>query len=266
MNDPAEDAEPSELSNKSVIKAAALLTELGRHPRGITVTELGQKVRMSRPTTFRLLLSLEQTGFVERNGNNYVLGWKIARLGRLADPNGGIIARVQPIMTALADRMREMIGYAVVNGDGEFDLVAEASSDRLITLSQGYVGREFPLHASATGKLVLAALPNERIETLLPRNLPRMASRTIVKRVDLLNELEQVRSQDFAVVDDELEESLFALAVPVRDEADRFVGVLAATGPTQRMKSYALDDLVAQLRDSAAEISTRLHRGVPPAI
>lgn len=61
--------EPFELTNKSVIKATVLLKELGNHRQGITVTELAQIGEMTRPTAFRLLLSLEQTGFVERADN-----------------------------------------------------------------------------------------------------------------------------------------------------------------------------------------------------
>lgn len=260
----SEAAEAPDLNNKSVIKAMTLLNELGRHPKGITVTELAHCVGMSRPTAFRLLLSLEQTGFVERFDNRYKLGWKIARLGRLVDPHSGIIGRVKPFIEHLAEQINEMIGYAVVNGDADFDLIAEASADRLLSLSQGYVGRDFPLHASATGKLILASLSDDKIIAMLPRTLPRMASKTITNRADLIRALKDVRDQGYATVDDELEESLFALAVPVLDNAGRFIGVLAATGPTQRMKSRPLSEVVDQLRDTALHIARSLGDATPP--
>ena len=86
----AESVDAPDLTNKSVVKAMTLLRELGRHPQGITVTELAQNVGLSRPTAFRLLLSMEQVGFVDRSDNNYTLGWEVARLGRLADPTAGV--------------------------------------------------------------------------------------------------------------------------------------------------------------------------------
>lgn len=262
VSDPAEtvteSAEPSELSNKSVVKATILLNALGRHPQGITVTDLAQVVGMSRPTVFRLLLSLEQTGFVEREDNKYRLGWKIARLGRLADPHRGLISRLQPVLDALAEQLNEMIGYAVVNGDADFDLISEAHGSRLLTLSQGYVGRDFPMHASAMGKLILAEMPDKKIEELLPRTLPSMASQTITSRAALLRALQDVRQAGYAFVDDELEESLFALAVPVRDDYGRLVGALAVTGPSPRMKSCPIDELVGELRQGADRIAERL--------
>ncbi|TGN99179.1 IclR family transcriptional regulator [Burkholderia sp. USMB20] len=252
------ESEAPDLINKSVIKATVLLTELGLHPQGITVTELAKCVRMSRPTAFRLLLSLEQTGFVERADNKYKLGWRLARLGRLADPHAGIISRVQPILKALAEELNEMIGYAVVNGDVDFDLIAEASGSRLITLSPGYVARDFPLHASATGKIILAEMTDEKISSVLPETLPLLASRTITDRAALIRSLHKVRKQRYAVVDDELEESLFALAVGVRDERDRLIGVLAVTGPTQRMHTRSLPEVAERLHETAKRIVAKL--------
>lgn len=149
-DEPDDVVDAGDQTNKSVIKAMALLTELGWHPGGATATELAQKMRMSRPTVFRLLLSLTQTGFVEKNGAKYRLGWKVARLGRRADPYAGLIAQVQPVLAGLAGELNETINYAVVNGETEFELIAEASASRLITVSAAaYIGLELPLHASA---------------------------------------------------------------------------------------------------------------------
>ncbi|MEX5257978.1 IclR family transcriptional regulator [Kocuria arenosa] len=258
-----EAAEAPDLTNKSVIKATMLLSELGRHPKGITVTELAQEVGMTRPTAFRLLLSLEQTGFVERVDNKYTLGWEIARLGRLADPHRGIISRVQATLDALAEQLNETMGYAVVHGETDFDVIAEASGSRLLSVSQGYVGQRYPLHASATGKLVLAELPEERIEELLPEVLPAMTRYTLTDRAELMRALREVTLQGYATMDNELEEGLFAVAVPVRDSEGRLIGALTANGPDQRMKSGRLPHIVERLRQAAHDVAKNLTQGVP---
>jgi len=249
----------SDLGNKSVVKAAALLYELGYHLSGITVTDLAQRVGFSRPTAFRLLLSLEQTGFVEREGHRYRLGWKIARLGRLADPHGGIIRRLQPTLTELADQLQEAIGYAVVKGETGLDLITEETpKSRLFTLSHAYVGRDFPLHASAMGKLVLAELADDRLQEVLPETLPMMTCHTITRRSALIRALHEIRQQGYAVVDDELEESHFALAVAVRDSTSRLIGALAITGPGQRIKARPRDEIVIPLKNTALQIGQLL--------
>jgi len=258
---PEKSAESSDLANKSIIKAAALLYELGNHPQGASVTELARHTQLSRPTAFRLLLSLEQTSFVERFGTKYRLGWKVAHLGRLADPNTGLVNRIGPLLKALANDMHEAIGYGVVYGETALDLIAEELPEsRLFSFSYDYVGRDFPLHASAMGKLVLAELPDERIKQLLPETLPKLTRFTITSRRALLSALQQVRQQGYAVVDDELEESHYALAVPVRNPAGRMIGTVAVTGPGQRIKNRSETELAEPLLKTAQEISALLTR------
>jgi len=258
---PEKSGESSDLANKSIIKAAALLYELGNHPQGASVTELARHTQLSRPTAFRLLLSLEQTSFVERFGTKYRLGWKVAHLGRLADPNTGLVNRIGPLLKTLANEMHEAIGYGVVYGETALDLIAEELPEsRLFSFSYDYVGRDFPLHASAMGKLVLAELPDARVKQLLPETLPRLTPHTITVRRALLDVLRQVREQGYAVVDDELEESHYALAVPVRNPAGRMIGTVAVTGPGQRIKNRREAELAEPLLKTAQEISALLTR------
>lgn len=251
----SEGAEAPDLTNKSVVKAMTLLRELGRHPRGITVTELAQNVGMTRPTAFRLLLSMEQVGFVDRIENNYMLGWEMARLGRLADPTAGVAAKVQPILDRLAQDINETVSFALTKGQTEYDLIAEASASRLLQVSNLYIHRQYPLHASATGKIVLAELDDAKVSQLLPATLASFTPQTITNSKALLRQLHEIRENGYAVIDNELEEGLFAVAVGVRDTDGLLLGVLNATGPEQRMKSGRLAGTVEQLRTTAEEIA-----------
>jgi DNA-binding IclR family transcriptional regulator len=250
--------ESADLTNKSVIKATVLLGELGRHRQGITVTELAQAVGMTRPTAFRLLLSLEQTGFVDRVDNRYLLGWQMAKLGRLADPYTGAVARIQPILDKYAAKLKETMSFAMVRGETSYDVIAEASGSRYLNATHLYVGGNYPAHASATGKLLLSELSDEGISASLPDKLESYTARTITSRKALLQEIRQVREQGYAVIDEELEEGLFAVAYPVRDTSNGLIGVLAAQGPVQRFKSDQLPGVVDQLRKAADEVAKAL--------
>jgi len=250
--------ESGDLTNKSVVKATVLLSELGRHRKGITVTELAQAVGMTRPTAFRLLLSLEQTGFVDRVDNRYLLGWQMARLGRLADPYTGAVARIQPILDEYAVKLNETISFAMIRDETSYDVIAEASGSRYLNASQLYVGGTYPAHASATGKLLLAELADEDIDAALPEKLESLTSRTITSRKVLLREIRQVREQGYSVIDEELEEGLFAAAYPVRDGVGGLVGVLAVQGPVQRLKSDSLPDTINLLRQAATDVAKAL--------
>lgn len=257
-SDVPETQEVPDLTNKSVVKAMVLLSELGRHRDGITVTEIAQSVGMTRPTAFRLLLSMEQAGFVERTDNKYSLGYEIVRLGQLADPHRGIVARVQPGLDALADQLNETIGYAVVKSETEYEIIAEASASRMLTVSQRYVGERYPLHASAMGKALLAELSDDRVAELLPERLPSLTRFTITDRAELLRDLDETRLQGYAIMDNETEEGLFAVAVTVRDEEGQLIGLMTANGPTERMKSGRLPRTVECLQKTAAELARNL--------
>lgn len=246
--------EPFDLINKSVVKATVLLSELGRHRDGINVTELAQRVKMSRPTAFRLLLSLEQTGFVEREDNRYKLGWKVAHLGRLADPYAGAVARVQPILDEYASRLNETFSFVIMRGDSDHEVIAEASGSRYLA-TQMYLGGTYPLHASATGKVILAELGDDQVKTALPEKLESFTANTITSRAALVKELRRVREQGYAVTDEELEVGLFAMACPVRDKANTLIGVFVINGPVQRLKTERLPEFEGVIRRGAEEVA-----------
>lgn len=175
---PAAD-ESVDLTNKSVIKATVLLSELGRHRQGSTVTELAQAVGMTRPTAFRLLLSLEQTGFVDRVDNRYMLGWQVVRLGRIADPYTGAVARIQPVLDEYAAKFKESISFAMVRSETSYDVIAEALGSRYLNATHQYVGGNYPAHASATGKLLLSELSDDDIAAALPEKFESYTAGTI---------------------------------------------------------------------------------------
>ncbi|VXB91421.1 IclR family transcriptional regulator [Arthrobacter sp. 9AX] len=249
--------ETADLTNKSVIKATVLLSELGRHRAGITVTELAQAVGMTRPTAFRLLLSLEQTGFVDRVDNRYTLGWEMARLGRLADPHTGAVARVQPILDDYAARLNETVNLAMVRDALTYDVIAEASGSRHLNVTM-YVGETYPIHASATGKLMLAEMGDDEVAQALPKKLEAFTPKTITRRDELIQELHKIRHQGYSVLDNELEEGLFVVAFPVRDVAGALVGTVSVNGPEQRLKSDSLPATIDQLRLAGKDIAKAL--------
>jgi DNA-binding IclR family transcriptional regulator len=228
--------EQSELVNKSVTKAVRLLRELAAQPRtGATVTTLAKATGLSRPTAFRLLYSLEQGGLVDRIDTNYVLGWELARLGRHADPYAGLVAHAQPLLQELADKFNESVTLSIPNAQDGLDLVAEAAGSHVVgVLSQNMVGQRYPMHASSTGKVLLAEQSVDKLCATLPEELEAFTAYTITNRDTLRKELEQVREQGFAIIDNELEPELLSLSRPIRDSAGTLVAILTLNGPRSR--------------------------------
>ncbi|MGW7351592.1 IclR family transcriptional regulator [Streptomyces sp. NPDC054784] len=250
------------LTNKSVVKGALILRELARHEQGATVTELASAVGLSRPTAFRILNSLEQTGFVDRSDSKYSLGWEFSRLARRADPYAGLVGRIQPVLDALAEDVKETVTLSVPTPARELDLIAAAKGSHVVGASVGQlIGQRWPLHASAGGKVLLASLDEEALLELLPEELERFTPDTIGERRALLKELGQVREQGYSVIDNELEEGLLSVSRPLHDSAGGLVAVVTVDGPRYRFGRDRIPATLQRMRDAMEQLERLLWPG-----
>lgn len=256
MNDDAK-RESSQHSNRSVNRALQLLRWVARMPGG-TATELAAAVGLSRPTAFRLLTTLEENGLLDRIDGRYTLGGEVTRLGDLADPKAGIAHRITPVMQATADILEETLTYSLRRSESVLDVIVQTPPRRVVLTVASMIGQRWPLHASATGKLILAELEPARVRDLMAGGLQPLASRTITTMDALEEELARIRERQFATIDDELEDGIVAAAVPVRDDAGQLVGSLAVFGPSHRFDHDACLAALPHLFPAAEQIAHEL--------
>jgi len=254
------DAQPEagQHSNRSVNRALHLLRRVSGMPSGATASELATAVGLSRPTAFRLLTTLEENGMLDRIDGRYVLGGEIARLGDLADPVAGVRHRVGPLVQETAEDLGETVTYSVRRSTSLLDVVVQANPYRVGLSVTSMLGQRWPLHASSTGKLVLSEISPEQLDEVLPAPLQRLASRTITSRRRLDKELNLVREQQFATIDDELEDGIVSGAVPIRDDAGQLVGALSVVGPKHRFSPDTCLEAMPALTSVAEEIARAL--------
>ena len=264
MSDKDQQSKSTISANRSVARAISVLRALAGSPEAATATDVARKAGLPRPTTFRLLLTLEEEGFVDRRDNHYSLGWDLARIARSADPAAGVVARTRGTIKSLAEQLGETITLSLRRGFFEFDLVLQESPRSIRVTMSDMRGLRWPLHASATGKLLLAELTPEQVFRAAGEELPKLAARTITNRQDLRAELDRVRSQGWAQIDDELEDGLFAMAVPLRDNVGQMFAALAMVAPQQRIES---DDTKQRhlklLLDGARQLTHQLTSTMP---
>ncbi|MDI3419180.1 IclR family transcriptional regulator [Streptomyces luteolus] len=245
-----------------VIRGVLLLRELARHESGATVTELAAAVGLARPTAFRLLNSFEQTGFVDRVDSKYTLGWEFARLARPADPYDGLASRIQPALDELARALGETVTLSVPTPSHELELIAAATGSQVVGVSvESLVGQHWPLHASSTGKIVLADMPVKRLQERLPDELEAFTPDTITDRKVLLKELQQVREQGYSVIDNELEEGLLSVSRPVRDSAGALVAILTVDAPRYRFGRDRIPATLQHMQQASEELKQLMWPG-----
>jgi len=138
------------------------------------------------------------------------------------------------------------------------DVIAQADGPGLLGISD-WVGREFPLHASAPGKLVLAELDDAALAVWVARVRPeRFTRRTITSVRGLRAELAAIRAQGYAELDDELEPELASLAVTVRGASGAAVAFIGISGPSGRLDARRRHALVGPLRAAARRLQGAL--------
>jgi DNA-binding IclR family transcriptional regulator len=188
--------------------------------------------------------------------DRYGLGYGLIRLASAATAGMDIVATARPLIEELAERSRETVNLGVRAGDGVV-YVGQASGTRSI-VSVNWVGQRTPMHASASGKVLLAFMDDAERGRLLAEPLVRTTPRTIVDHDALEAELGEVRRRGYAQILEELEEGLNAVAVPIRRADDLVVAALSVSGPAFRFRPIDVPRLGRLALDAATAISRRL--------
>src|SRR5579871_1699452 len=233
----------------SVARAMAALDALAASERGLRVGELARRIDVNASTASRLLATLELGGYVERTpAGPYRLGLKLVALSDRVLAQLDVRERARPWLTWLVEQTGETATLSVP-GEGQaitVDFVPSPSS----VASMAHVGRPSVLHATATGKVMLAfgGAP-------VPATLAPYTGRTITDPAALASELRAVRESGLARAAGEREPDLAALAAPVLGRGGALAAILGLQGPAVRVRVAALRE---PLRRAAEELTRSL--------
>ncbi|MFJ9965919.1 IclR family transcriptional regulator [Streptomyces avermitilis] len=245
---------------QSVDRAVSVLEILARHGEA-GVTEIAEELDVHKSTAFRLLGVLENRGLVAqaKDRGKYYLGAGVLRLAGAAAVRLDISQEGVPVCRELADELGETVNIAVFDDDAAVNIM-QARGTASVT-AQNWLGRRTPLHATSSGKVLLAHLPPTLREGLLARSLPRFTERTITGATVLRGELEAVIEQGCGVTIEELELGLAAVAAPIRAHDGKVIAAISVSGPVYRMGPDRLPELTKQTVAAGAELSRRMGYG-----
>jgi DNA-binding IclR family transcriptional regulator len=233
-----------------------VLETFAGHPEGVALASASAALGYGKASLSKILATLEREGFIRKDPvtGRFHLAWRLLALAFRHANGVGIPALCLPTMQALADETDELVQLAVIEGDRLlFVAKTEGPGQRIRMLP--LVGVAGPPHATASGKVWLASLPEPEAAALLDRHgLPRLTPRTITSRARLLAELRRVRREGHAIVDEELVEGGRAIAAPIVC-GGRVVGALAVSGPTFRVTVERLQRMAPRVREAAAQLA-----------
>ncbi|WP_030544244.1 IclR family transcriptional regulator C-terminal domain-containing protein [Streptomyces albus] len=243
---------------QSLARGLDVLAALGAGPRGLTLSETAEAVGQPRATARRALLSLEQLGYVRSADRRFQLLPRVLELGYAPLSGLGFAEIVQPRLEELAARAGESASVAVLDGD-DIRYIARVPTYRIMSVNIT-IGTRFPATPTSMGRVLLAGLPpEERAARLSAGELPRFTARTVTDPAELGRVLDGVAADGYALVDEELEEGLRSLAVPVRGRDGRPVAALNVSTHTGRgTAEESRAALLPALRETAARIGEDL--------
>jgi DNA-binding IclR family transcriptional regulator len=251
---------------QSVDRAARILKVLASGPRRLGVSEIADRLGMTRPTVHGLLQTLQAHGFVEqdRDSDKYQLGAGLLQLGNSYLDLNELRSRSLVHADRLATRADAAVRVGVMHGPSVVIVHHVFRPDTTLQILE--VGAELPLHASALGKAMLAYAPERDVADLLAEPPPKLTSRTLTPAA-LRGELEEVRERGFAKEKDEAILGESSIASPIFDHTTHAVGAIGIVGDSDRiMPRGPAKQLTAAVTEAARGISRELGATRWPAL
>ena len=242
---------------QSVERAAQVMEILAREGAA-GVGEIARELQVHGSTASRLITALEAYDLVERDGagGKVRLGVGLLRLAAATRSGLDLTAQAGPVCDALAEELGETVNVAVLR-DGAAVNVYQAQGRRTVAL-HNWVGDRTVLHATSSGKMLMAHLPEAKREAMLEEPRERFTAATVTSAAELREQFVRARERGWAEAVEEFEEGLNAAAAPIRGPAGEVIAAVSVAGPAYRLAPEDLPRAADALLRAAEQISRRL--------
>lgn len=236
-----------------------LLELLSRHPEGLTLTAMTEALKMPKNSVFRIATTLTLRGYAERDEGTkaYHASRKLLSLGHAAVGGERLIQAAAPILTALRDATGEtgLLGTLAGNHGVVLDQVASSHPVKVVV----DIGHAFPLHTAAPAKAMLAYLePGKQNALIRQIKFTKYTQRTITSASAYRRELEEVKTEGYAIDRGEESDTFACVAAPVFDHRGDPVAALWVSGPSDRVRPSVFGKLGKMVQRHAALLSRSL--------
>jgi len=249
----------SKYAIRTVSRALELLEQFHDENSEMGVTELSRLMQLHKNNVFRLLATLQSRGYIEQNGvaANYRLGLKTLELGQTFLKQTKLLSRSRPVLERLVTECNETM-YVALMRDATIvyvDMVETSLPVRVVPR----VGARLPAYCTAAGKVQLAYMTEEEMDSNLPKELEPRTRHTITDRRLLKKQFRQIVRCGYAIDDEELDLDVRCVSAPLRDHTRRIIGAVSISGPAMRFSDERLKkELIPLVRKAKDEISAAL--------
>jgi DNA-binding IclR family transcriptional regulator len=243
---------------QSVVRALEIL-ELFEKNSELSISEISEKMDLSKSTVYGLVNTLTTKGFLEQFDvtKKYKLGIKNFELGNYVKKRMDLRMEARPYLEDIINKFHETIHIAK-HYQGEVVYIDKIEgSDFSIVSSQ--IGHRAPMYCTGVGKVQLAYLPEEYLERyVFSKPMKKYTKNTIVTKEDFLKELEKVRQNGYAIDDEEIEIGLRCVAVPILGQGSNILAGISVSAPTGRMSDEKVDCISKELKEISKKLSKQM--------
>lgn len=244
---------------QSVDRALKIIENLKNNPNGIGVTDLSIMLGVSKSTIHRLLMSLYQEGFVRQDPitEKYKLGFKFLELGDIVNENLDVRKAASPMLKELSNKTGETV-HLVIMDQNEVVYIDKVESPETIRM-YSRVGKRALMHCTGVGKVFLANLPLLEVKRIIEEKpLIRFTKNTITTPKELFAQLELIKSQGYAIDNEEHEEGVKCASAPIFDFRGNIIAAVSVSAPAMRITAEKFTHMTKEVINCSYKISKSL--------
>jgi IclR family transcriptional regulator, pca regulon regulatory protein len=209
----------------SLARGLKVIETFEGHKQGQSVADVARETGLSRAAVRRLLMTLQALGYAESDGRVYSLKTRVLKLGFSYLSSASLPTLAQPILEQVTEQVHESSSLTVMDGD-QIVYVARSTAKRVMSVGLS-VGSRLPAYCTSMGRILLAAKPDPQLMNYLERvELKSMTAKTVIEKAKLADLIRKVRTDGFALVDEELELGLRSIAVAVKNRQNETVAAM----------------------------------------
>ncbi|MDA8322568.1 MAG: helix-turn-helix domain-containing protein [Actinomycetota bacterium] len=243
---------------QSLDRGLAVIRAFGPDRERLSLSEVARATGLTRAAARRFLLTLVKLGYVRSDGREFSLRPRVLELGYAYLSGLAMPEVAAPHLEELVERLHESSSISVLDGH-HIVYVARVPTKRIMTVAIS-VGTRFPAHATSMGRVLLSGLSAQEFERYLAdARLEALTARTVTNPDQLREIVREVARQGYAIVDQELEEGLRAIAAPIRSSGGAVIAAINVSAHASRVSPAAMrSDLLPALLETARQIEADL--------
>lgn len=252
---------PQKLSkkNQSVEKVFHIIEVMASNREPMRLQDIANQVKMPASTTLRLVNTMVNLGYARQDPNlRYGLSLKFMKIGSLISSQISIRDIAHPYLVELSTKCEESACIAIEQNMEIVYLDVVDGPDGMLKITQ-HIGKNAPMHCTGVGKIILQNYDTKEISQMISqKGLPVLTPNTITSKEDLLDEIEKIRTQGYALDNEECELGARCIAAGIKDYSGKVVAAISVSGPISRMTMERIDAIKGTVIESARKVSKLL--------